>query len=207
MLFVCCCVVVVLLLCCCCVVGVCCWCVLLVCVVGVCCWCVVVCVVVCALCVVCCVLCVVCCGCCCKGLTEREVYDDKSLRSDCAGALDDKELFIIEGSENWRSTPGRPGGARKMPTPTSPPNPRKSPPSLHTGRSTNSGDELNLRHLQQETQANRDIDDNVSTATAESTVFCTDNPKHLSLNTTGMSTTFRRTESKPRLCTITGTSP
>ena len=27
-------------------------------------------------------------------------------------------------SENWRSTPGQPGGARKMPTPTSPPNPR-----------------------------------------------------------------------------------
>ena len=23
----------------------------------------------------------------------------------CAGALDDEELFIIEGSENWRSTP------------------------------------------------------------------------------------------------------
>ena len=30
------------------------------------------------------------------------------------GALDDEELFIIEGPENWRSTPGQPGGARKM---------------------------------------------------------------------------------------------
>ena len=30
------------------------------------------------------------------------------------GALDDKELFVVEGSENWRSTPGQPGGARKM---------------------------------------------------------------------------------------------
>ena len=24
------------------------------------------------------------------------------------GALDDEELFIVEGSENWRSTPGQP---------------------------------------------------------------------------------------------------
>ena len=24
------------------------------------------------------------------------------------GALDDEELFVIEGSENWRSTPGQP---------------------------------------------------------------------------------------------------
>ena len=31
----------------------------------------------------------------------------------CAGALDGKELFAIEGSEKWRSTPGEPGGARK----------------------------------------------------------------------------------------------
>ena len=30
------------------------------------------------------------------------------------GALDGKELFTIQGSENWRSTPGQPGGARKM---------------------------------------------------------------------------------------------
>ena len=29
-------------------------------------------------------------------------------------ALDHKELFVVEGSENWRSTPGQPGGARKM---------------------------------------------------------------------------------------------
>ena len=29
------------------------------------------------------------------------------------GALDDEELFIVEGSKNWRSTPGQPGGARK----------------------------------------------------------------------------------------------
>ena len=30
------------------------------------------------------------------------------------GALDGKELFAIEGSKNWRSTPGQSGGARKM---------------------------------------------------------------------------------------------
>ena len=30
-----------------------------------------------------------------------------------AGALDGKELFAIEGSEKWRSTPGEPRGARK----------------------------------------------------------------------------------------------
>ena len=38
---------------------------------------------------------------------KQEVYVDKSLRTNCAGALDDEELFIIEGSENWRSTPGQ----------------------------------------------------------------------------------------------------
>ena len=31
----------------------------------------------------------------------------------CAGTLDGKELFTIEGSENWRSTSVRTGGARK----------------------------------------------------------------------------------------------
>ena len=30
------------------------------------------------------------------------------------GALDGKELFAIEGSENWRSTPRQPGRTRKM---------------------------------------------------------------------------------------------
>ena len=31
----------------------------------------------------------------------------------CKGALDGKELFAIDGSKNWRSTLGQPGGARK----------------------------------------------------------------------------------------------
>ena len=65
-----------------------------------------------------------CCCCCCQRLTKRGVYVHSLLRTNCAEALDDKELFIIEGSENWRSTPGQPGGARKMPTPASPPYPR-----------------------------------------------------------------------------------
>ena len=34
--------------------------------------------------------------------------------SHCARALDNEELFVVEGSENWRSTPGRPRRARKM---------------------------------------------------------------------------------------------
>ena len=36
------------------------------------------------------------------------------LRSNCAGALDNEELFVFKSSENWRSTPGRSRGARKM---------------------------------------------------------------------------------------------
>ena len=44
------------------------------------------------------------CRCCCW-LTKRTVYVNMLLRSRCAGALDGKELFTIEGSENWRSTP------------------------------------------------------------------------------------------------------
>ena len=41
------------------------------------------------------------------------------LQSHCAGALDGKELFAIEGSENWRSTPDdleeRENGLKKRP--------------------------------------------------------------------------------------------
>ena len=40
----------------------------------------------------------------------------------CAGALDGKELFTIEGSENWRSTPDDLEEREKWP---SPPYPRK----------------------------------------------------------------------------------
>ena len=52
------------------------------------------------------------------------VVSDATMREQCLcqqqpmncskGALDDEELFIIEGSKNWPSTPGQPGGARKM---------------------------------------------------------------------------------------------
>ena len=77
----------------------------------------------------------------------------------CTGALDDEELFVIEGPENWRSTPGQPRGARKLwknrkKSPPSQPTTRKLhslhcgyPSQRRTGMSANSGDELNLRHL------------------------------------------------------------
>ena len=34
-------------------------------------------------------------------------YVHNLLRTNCAGALDNEELFVIKGSENWRSTPGQ----------------------------------------------------------------------------------------------------
>ena len=36
---------------------------------------------------------------------NKTLRRQQTLRIYCAGALDDEELFIIEGSENWRSTP------------------------------------------------------------------------------------------------------
>ena len=55
---------------------------------------------------------------------------------------------------------------------------------------------LEVHELQQKSQGttctNRDIDHNVSTATADAAVFCTDNPKHLSLDATGMSTALSK---------------
>ena len=36
--------------------------------------------------------------------------------NDCAGALDGKELFTIEGSEKWRSTPDNLEEREKWPT-------------------------------------------------------------------------------------------
>ena len=47
-------------------------------------------------------------------LRTRSCYIDTTRKPIGKGALDGKELFAIEGSENWRSTPGQPGGARKM---------------------------------------------------------------------------------------------
>ena len=87
-----------------------------------------------------------------------------------------------------------------MSTATSPPNPRRSPLSLHTGMSTSSGDEQSLRHLQQETQATTCTTGTSFTLSEHcncgaSTVFCFDNPKHQSLDATGMSTTMSKTAS------------
>ena len=78
------------------------------------------------------------------------------LRSHCAGALDNEELFAIEGSENWRSTPGQTRRARNMTqkaskTPSPPPKPAtlkaENLSLLQAGKSSNSGDELNLGHF------------------------------------------------------------
>ena len=60
-----------------------------------------------------------CCGCgcgyCCFGADLHADCLCQHIRvMNCAGALDNEEFFIIEGSENWRSTPGQPGGARKL---------------------------------------------------------------------------------------------
>ena len=58
------------------------------------------------------------------------------------GALDDDELFIIEGSKNWRSTPGQPEERekwRKMrrKSPSSHPTAESNLSLLRTGMSTN----------------------------------------------------------------------
>ena len=52
----------------------------------------------------------------------------------CKGALNGEELFTIEGSKNWRSTPKGPKKAQKT---------HSSPPMLPAARR----DELNLRHF------------------------------------------------------------
>ena len=48
------------------------------------------------------------------GWERSHVYVDTTRKLIGKGALDGEELFTIEGSKNWRSTPGQPGGARKM---------------------------------------------------------------------------------------------
>ena len=50
----------------------------------------------------CCVLLVVVC---CGADLHADCLCQQIRGMNCAGALDDEELFIIEGSENWRSTP------------------------------------------------------------------------------------------------------
>ena len=43
---------------------------------------------------------------------RNSVYVNRVLANCCKGALDNEELFVIEGSKNWRSTPGQTGGAK-----------------------------------------------------------------------------------------------
>ena len=38
-------------------------------------------------------------------IIQAECLRQQTLRINCAGAFDGKELFIVEGSEKWRSTP------------------------------------------------------------------------------------------------------
>ena len=42
------------------------------------------------------------------------VYPQHRSHELARGVLDGEELFVVEGSKTWRSTPGQPGGARKM---------------------------------------------------------------------------------------------
>ena len=97
-----------------------------------------------------------CVGCCCcfgRWLTKRAVYVNMLLRSHCAGALNDEELFIVEGTENWRSTPGQPGEEREKCGKTAKKTHRRHttleacPSLLRTKMSTTSGDKLNLMHF------------------------------------------------------------
>ena len=67
------------------------------------------------------------CCCCCVVVVFVSAFNEMSMAT-----TSEDELARAQGPENWRSTPGRPGGARKMPNPTSPPNPAESPLSLCT---------------------------------------------------------------------------
>ena len=87
---------------------------------------------------------------------QAECLCRQTLRTNCAGALDGKELFTIEGSENWRSTPDnveerKNGLKRPKKNPSSSPQTpllRADYPSLlRNVISTDSGDELNLWHF------------------------------------------------------------
>ena len=57
--------------------------------------------------------------------------------------------------------------------------------SLHSGKTPQARDPSDDLH-------NSDIDPRVSTATADATVYCTDNPRHLALDATGMSTALSK---------------
>ena len=104
-------------------------------------------------CVLCCVvvvcvvlwLCLLCCGyvvVVLDAIFQAECLCQQTLRVNCAGALDGKELFTIKNSEKWRSTSVRTDGARKMqhftaenPDPTAPnPRSRRRHPNLHHHR-------------------------------------------------------------------------
>ena len=79
-------------------------------------------------------------------LSTRARYQLKVQRLIGKGALDGKELFTIEGSENWRSTPDYLEEREKWPKKDQKTT-IAAPSLLRPGMSTNSGNELCLRHL------------------------------------------------------------
>ena len=98
------------------------------------------------------------CGCSKQGLRKSTNVCPFIAETYCAGALDGKELFTIEGSENWRSTPDNWRSAKNAH-----PFIAAKPTLTHlvaNWKSTNSGDELNLSHLPRDPDDdlhNRDI--------------------------------------------------
>ena len=94
-------------------------------------------------------------------LPTRARFRLKALRLIGKGALDGEELFTIEGSENWRSTPDDLEEREKWPKKAEKPTHRRHnrhcwklhsshcayPSLLHNKNVPRQHDELNLRHL------------------------------------------------------------
>ena len=94
-----------------------------------------------------------CCCCCCKMLTERGVYVHNLLRLIGRSPRQQRTLRH-RGLRKLALNSGTTRRSAKNAQPYIATEPSlKAPVSVHTGKTTNSGDELNLRHLQQETQS------------------------------------------------------
>ena len=124
-----------------------------------------------------------CCGCFRKVLTERGVYVHNLLR------------LIGRSPRQQRTLRHR--GLRKLAlnSGTTRRSAKNAQPYIATEPSLKAPC-LCARHLQQETQSTTCTTGTstpcVSTATADAAVFCTDNPKHLALDATGMSTALSK---------------
>ena len=125
---------------------------------------------------------------CCYGLIVQEPSTTKNSTS----SRDPKTGAQLQTT--WRSAKMR----KNRPKPLPPPYTAESKP-VSAGMSTDSGDELNLRHLHcRETRTTTCTTGTSSTLSMSancrtSTVFCTVSNKHLTSHTTGTSTTFSRT--------------